>query len=154
MNRAEDVGPSKYPQFPGAPERVEALLEVTLINLITQLLLSGRMMFPLKGSIAIPKGLLNLAKVAGPFKYPQLPGTPAMVETILEVMLINLITQFKESRTTIFPSKGSIATPFGLLKVAEVVGPSWYPEGPTTPAKVEMIWTEMSGCLILKRFKQ
>ena len=97
---------------------------------------------------------MNRAEDVGPSKYPQFPGAPERVEALLEVTLINLITQFKESRTTIFPSKGSIATPFGLLKVAEVVGPSWYPEGPTTPAKVEMTWTEMSGCLILKRFKQ
>ena len=89
---------------------------------------------------------MNSAKVAGPSKYPQLPGTPARVETILEVTLINLTRQFKESMTRIFPSKGLTATPFGLLNVAEVVGPFWYPAAPTTPAKVEMTSTDLS-CL-------
>ena len=124
LNSATYVSPFKNPKFPATPARVETILEVTLINLITLLEVSAMIIFPLEESIAIPLGLLNRDEFVGPSKYPPDPGTPARVETLLEMTLISLITQLLLSGRRIFPLKGSTATPVGLLNRAEVVGPS------------------------------
>ena len=84
-----------------------------MINLITLLEVSAMIIFPLEESIAIPLGLLNRDEFVGPSKYPLDPGTPARVETLLEVTLISLITWLLLSGRRIFPLKGLITIPKG-----------------------------------------
>jgi hypothetical protein len=83
------------------------------------------------GSIAMPKGLLNLASVPVPSEKPDVL-LPAKVVTTPEGVTLRISLLF-ESTAKIFPAE-STAKLLAAEKLAEVPMPSSWPRGP--PARV------------------